>query len=216
VGHIRAENPTAEIRWATYDQIRASDELTGHLIILGGGEFAASAGPTSGSPVNWFISRLELPIVTRVPDGGDAEFDTEFVVTTNNDGEPAYHGPQEEVHRPRFLRADVEPGRPRITVDGVPQLEYDVALIARMANPLNLSARITICTGAFSRGTYGAVRAFTDANLRTRNERYIQARFSDISDFWIMFQVPVYGGRQTVTPDLARAFHRLRDSHPSA
>jgi transcriptional regulator with XRE-family HTH domain len=215
VGHIRAENPTAEIRWRTYDQIRTSDQLTGHLIILGGGEFTASAVPTTDNPVNWFIRRLDLPILTRVPDGGDEEFDTEFVVTTNSDGEPAYHGPQEEVYRPVFLRADVEPGRPRITVDGVPQLEYDVAVIARMANPLNLSARITICTGAFSRGTYGAVRAFTDANLRTRNERYIQARFSNVNDFWIMFQVPVFSGRQTVTPDFERAFLRLRDSHPN-
>jgi transcriptional regulator with XRE-family HTH domain len=216
VGHIRAENPTAEIRWTTYDQIRDSDELTGHLIILGGGEFKASAVPRSDNPVNWFIRRLDLPILTRIPEGGDEEFDTEFVVTTNDGGEPAYHGPREEVHRPLFLRADVEAGRPRITVDGVPQLEYDVALIARKANPLNLSARITICTGAFSRGTYGAVRALTDANLRARNERFIQARFSDVNDFWIMFQVPVYGGVQTVTPDLERAFHRLRDSHPNA
>jgi transcriptional regulator with XRE-family HTH domain len=216
VGHIRAENPTAEIRWRTYDEIHTSDELTGHLIILGGGEeFAASAVPASENPVNWFIRRLELPVLGRMPDGGDEEFDTEFVITTNNDGEPTYQGPREEVYRPIFLRADVEPGRPRITVDGIPQLEYDVALIARRTNPLNLSARITICTGVFSRGTYGAVRAFTDANLRTRNERYIQARFSDVNDFWIMFQVPVYGGQQTVTPDFERAFLRLRDSHPN-
>jgi hypothetical protein len=211
VGHIRAENPTAEVRWTTFDSIR-DDELTGHVVILGGDRFGLGAA-WPRNPFDYFVRRLELPILTRVPEDGDEEFDTEFVVTTDDDGKPAYLGPQEEVYRPRFLRAESEPpGRPRVTVDGVPQLEYDVALIARRANPLNLSARITICTGVFSRGTYGAVRTFTDANLRARNERLLDERFADVNDFWILFQVPVYGGVRTITPDLERPFHRLRNS----
>jgi transcriptional regulator with XRE-family HTH domain len=209
-GHIRAENPTAEVRWTTFDRIHGPDELTGHVVILGGGEFAATTAPRQENPVDWFIRRLELPVRTRIPEDGDEEFDTEFVVTTDDEGRPTYKGPREEVYRPIFLRSE-EPDRPRLLVEGAPQLEYDVALLARMPNPLNLSARITICTGAFSRGTYGAVRTLTDANLRSRNERLLDEHFADVHNFWILFQVPVFGS-ETITPDLERAFHRLRDS----
>jgi transcriptional regulator with XRE-family HTH domain len=213
VGHIRAENPTAEVRWTTLDRIYVRDELTGHVVILGGGEFAARSDPQQQeTPVNWFIRRLELPIRTRLPEGGDEEFDSEFVVTTDDEGRPVYRGPREEVYRPIFRLSETDPDHPRVLVEGAPQLEYDVALIARKANPLNLSASMTICTGAFSRGTYGAVRTLTDANLRARNERLLNEHFPDASDFWILLHVPVFGGEETITPDLERPFHRLRDS----
>jgi transcriptional regulator with XRE-family HTH domain len=214
VGHIRAENPTTELRWTTFDRIRDPDELTGHLVILGGGDIAFRPGidhAETVDPLRWFIRRLELPVMTRVPEGGDEEFDTEFVVTVDEEGEPAYQGPREEVYRPRFVREESKPERPPVLVDGAPQLEYDVALVARKTNPLNLSARITICSGAFSRGTYGSARTFTDAKLRARNERYIEGQFADANDFWMLFQVPVFGGR-TITPDLERPFHRLKSS----
>jgi len=208
VGHIRAENPTAEVRWTTFDSI-SDDQFTGHLVILG------NASPPTGE-INLFedfVQRLELPLLARLPEGADEEFDTEFVVNIDDDDEPTFAGSHEEVYRPRFLRADsASPDRPRVTIDDAPQLEYDVALIARKANPLNLSATITVCTGVFSRGTYGAVRTFTDANLRTRNERFLEEHFADINDFWILLQVPVYGGEKTITPDLERPVHRIRSS----
>jgi transcriptional regulator with XRE-family HTH domain len=213
VGHIRAENPTAEVRWTTFDRIRDKDELTGHVIILGGGDFhAARPSRLLGNPVRWFVRRLNLPIATRIPERGDEEFDMEFVVTTDEGEEPTSRGPREEVYRPVFLRDETRPDRPRVLVDGAPQLEYDVALLARKANPLNQSASMTICTGVFSRGTYGAVRTLTDAKLRARNERLLHDHFPNVNDFWILFYVPVFGGMETITPDLARTFHRLRDS----
>lgn len=214
VGHIRAENPTAEVRWRTFDQVRDPDELTGHLVVLGGADAPPDVGgggdnPDAAQLVQPLISRLELPVRTRNPPGGDEEFDVEFVVTVDEQDEPTYLGPRENVHRPRFRRDGADPARPLQLADGVPQLDYDVALIARKTNPLNLSARITLCVGGFSRGTFGAVRTFTDARLRARNERYVRDHVRDENDFWMLFHVPVVA-RRTITPDLERAFHRLR------
>jgi transcriptional regulator with XRE-family HTH domain len=216
VGHIRAENPTAEVRWRTFDQVRDPDELTGHLVILGGADAPPRVvGNTdtldAEGLVGPLLSRLELPVRTRIPDGGDEEFDVEFVVTVDEEDEPTYLGPRQEVFRPRFRRDRSDPARSLVLVDGFPQLDYDVALVARKTNPLNVSARITMCVGGFSRGTYGAARTFTDARLRTRNERYVLDHVRDDNDFWMLFHVPVVGGR-TITPDLERAFHRLRIS----
>ncbi len=213
VGHIRAENPSAEVRWKTYNRVRDSDDLTGHLVILGGSEYVAGTTSRPDDYLEWFIRRLDLPVSTRASANGDPEFGTEFVVATNDDGEPTYLGANEEMYQPGFLRQGVEPDSPRVFNDGVPTLEYDLALIARKANPLNVSARITICAGIFSRGTYGAVRAFTDANLRARNERYLEKHFSDINQFWMLLRVPVYSGVRTVTPDLERPYHRIRYSN---
>jgi hypothetical protein len=64
--------------------------------------------------------------------------------------------------------------------------------------------------GIFSRGTYGAVRAFTDATFRARNEQWL-ARELDPEDFWILFRVAVVADN-TITPDLSRPANRLRMS----
>jgi len=218
-GHIRAENPGSEVRFLTTDQLQP-DHLTGHLVVLGGGDTGMHSlgSPTAlASPLAWVVRRMDLPVSSRLPDGGDEEYDAEFVVAVDAEGEPAYGAEVQEVYRPTFLRDEGDPARPRLLVDGLPQLEYDVALLARQPNPMNLSATITICTGLFSRGTYGAVRAFTDANLRARNEQYLYERFRDpegrrgLRDFWMLIQVPVFQG-DTITPDLNRPFHRLRAS----
>ena len=63
----------------------------------------------------------------------------------------------------------------------------------------------------FSRGTYGAVRAFTDAAHRLPNEQQladISADFGTRQFEWLMFRVSVLFGR-TATPDLGRSFQRL-------
>ena len=212
VGHIRAENPRIEVRWLAYDEVTTSDQLTGHLVILGGGDAGLIASGVGENPVRWFVRRLELPVQMRLPQGGDDEFDTEFVIATDDDGTPGYDGVRQEVYRPRFLRDERREGRPRVLVDGSPQLEYDVALLARQPNPLNLAARITLCSGIFSRGTYGVVRALTDARFREQNEQYLEDAFGeDLESFWILLQVPVFGP-ETITPDLHRPFLRLRES----
>jgi transcriptional regulator with XRE-family HTH domain len=210
VGHIRAENPTADVRWLTYDRITAVDQLTGHLVVLGGGD--ASVFPAGNlSPVEFLMRSMEIPVHGRFPLEGEPEFDGEFVVNVDAHGTPNYDGEKEEVHRPRFLRDESMPGRPRLLVNGVPQLNADLALIVRKSNPLNLAAKVTILSGLFSRGTYGAVRAFTDEKFRTRNEQWLSNSL-DPDDFWLLVQVSVFAGENTITPDLGTPSQRLRMS----
>ena len=107
----------------TIDQV-GRDELSGHLILLGGAEGDWDAG--SSGQIGWFIRRLELPVHIRLPQGGDEEFDMEFVINTDEEGKPTYGGTKDEIYRPRFLLAESEPDRPRVVVDGIPRLEYEL------------------------------------------------------------------------------------------
>jgi len=218
-GHIRAENPTADVRILTADKVTRND-LTGEVVILGQADVLLRG--ELNSVMHFFARRLEIPVGTRLAEGGDREFDSEFFVTCDEDGEPAYYPAgrnpaQVEAYRPIFQREVWQEGRPRSTRDGYPLLEYDVALIARKENELNLAATVTFCSGIFSRGTFGAVRALTDRNLRTQNEEFLVREFG-LKDFWLLTRVPVFpadSGAETVTPDLARPYNRLRSSAPS-
>ncbi len=211
-GHIRAENPSGDVRFLTANQVTHND-LTGHVVILGqGGTFEGGGSQT----LDYMVRRQEWPWAARIADGGDSEYDSELVVTLDAKGEPTFvptgAEPQaEEVHRPVFLLEDDAP-RTRKRVNGWPQLEYDVAVLARTRNALNRTATVSVCSGLFSRGTYGAVRALTDSHLRTINEHWLYEHV-DPEDFWMIIQVPVFptvDGAETVTPDLGRPFHRLR------
>jgi len=216
VGHIRAENPTADVRWLTYDRVTSADQLTGHLVVLGQGDAVLSPLPTGDTRmVRALQDELDFPIFSRWPPEGDDEFDGEFVVTLDIDGQPT-DDPEKivkeksEVYRPRFLRDEAAENRPRLLVRGVPQLTADVAYIVRARNPFNPGAKLTMFAGIFSRGTYGAVRAFTDATFRARNEQWLSNTL-DPEDFWVLFQVDVVIDN-TITPDLSRASRRLRMS----
>jgi transcriptional regulator with XRE-family HTH domain len=208
VGHVRAENPTSDVRWLTYDRINHPDQVTGHLVVLGGGDAAPLLLPSGNADVVKDLrDAMQIPVDTRF-DEDDDEFGGQFVVAVNEDGEPVYGGVNEEIYRPRFLRDESLPDRPRVLARQVPQLASDVALIVRRPNPLNPAAKITILSGVFSRGTYGAVRTFTDVRFRSRNEQWL-SKAIDPEDFWVLVQVPVFAG-ETVTPDLGRASQRLR------
>lgn len=214
VGHIRAENPTADVRWLTYDRIATADQLTGHLVVLGLGDADISPVPLGTTDaVRDLLRVIRLPFSSRWPDHSDPEFDGQFVVTVDANG-VATSDPDEvvseEAYRPRFLRDESDPERPRIRVRGAPQLLADVALIVRTRSPLNPATTVTICGGIFSRGTYGAVRAFTDAKFRARNEKWLDEAV-DPGDFWLIHQVSVFSDK-TITPDLSRAANRLRMS----
>ena len=217
-GHIRAENPTADVRCLTADKA-GRDDLTGFVVVLGQGDTLRLDAPRE-SVLGYLIRRLELPWGTRVREGGDNEFDSEFVVTTDADGTPTYCRAGQppvrtEVIRPVFLRDETQPGRPRSLVHGYPQLEYDVAVLARRQNELHLGSTVTIISGIFSRGTYGAVRALTDPVFRVGNEQYL-AEHLPLDNFWMFFHVPIYsgatGGLETIPPDLTRPFNRIRAS----
>jgi transcriptional regulator with XRE-family HTH domain len=193
VGHIRAENPRLDVRWTTFDEITSVDQLTGHLVILGGGD--------PGSRVEGLVASLHrrLELSGREVPGGDPEFDFEFVVSVDAKGNPRFKGSAETVLRPEFLQDEVDGSK--LLRDGLPVLESDVALLVRKTNPLNPNAKVTLCSGLFSRGTYGAVRALTDERFRGRNETYLREQ-QDPDDFWMLVRVLVAEDR-TVTPDLA-------------
>jgi hypothetical protein len=87
-------------------------------------------------------------------------------------------------------------------------LHEDVALFARAVNPWNNEMTITLCSGMYGRGTYGAIRALTDYRIRERNNRYIASRFADCEAYCIVTRVPVVHGG-TLTPDWTTGNHRL-------
>jgi hypothetical protein len=76
----------------------------------------------------------------------------------------------------------------------------DVALFARAVSPFNRKRTVTICSGMYGRGTYGAVRALTDARFRDRNAEYLDSRFAGSEAFCILTRVRVVNGA-TLTPD---------------
>lgn len=84
----------------------------------------------------------------------------------------------------------------------------DVGLLARMPNPFDPVRTLTICSGVFTRGVYGAVRCMTDGEFYAQNEDYVAARFSDVESFAIVMRVAVID-HATATPDLASSGNRL-------
>jgi hypothetical protein len=89
-------------------------------------------------------------------------------------------------------------------------LVEDVALFYRAPNPWNGTRTVTICTGSYPRGTYGAVRALTDARFRDRNERYLRTRFTGRPAFWVISRVSVILG-EVVTPDWTNSEYLLHE-----
>ena len=170
-GHIRAENPTATVHFRTPLGVEP-DDLTGHLILLGGVVWNEITGRLSQ------MARLPIRQV-EVPDLDSGEI---FVV--EDKGEEREFWPQ---------WTDME-GDKRV-------LAEDVGLLARVPNPLNGSRTLTICNGIHSRGVYGAVRLLTDAALRENNERYIATAFGDAGSFALLMSVQVIKNK-AMTPDL--------------
>src|SRR6185437_1360738 len=101
-------------------------------------------------------------------------------------------------------RLDAAPSRrfrPLLTKSGDRKvLREDVALFARAVNPFNRLRTVTICNGMYAGGTFGAVRALTDARFRDRNTRYAKDRFGQCETFCILTRVHIERGAP-LTPD---------------
>jgi transcriptional regulator with XRE-family HTH domain len=179
-GHIRAENPTALVQFRTPLEVE-SDDLTGHLILLGGVVWNEITGRLS--------KMAKLPIrQIAVPELDSGEI---FVV----DGV----GTRQEFW-PDWI--DTDEGK---------VLVKDVGLFVRVPNPLNANRTLTICNGIHSRGVYGAVRALTDAQLRDGNEGYIARAFGDSGSFAILMSVQVIKKTMTPdfnSPDVVLYKHK--------
>lgn len=148
----------------------APDYYTTHLVTLGGIDWNTV---TSSA-----LRRLELP-VRQI-----ADWDTEG---------GQYFEVEESGSTTKHKAVLEESGNQRI-------LREDVALFARAVNPYNRRRTITICNGMYGRGTYGAVRALTDARFRDRNSEYLRLRFGDSDSYCILTRVPIVNGA-TLTPD---------------
>lgn len=148
----------------------APDDYTSHLTTLGGIDWNQVTSST--------LQKLQLP-VRQV-----ADWDTEGgqYFEANEGGAAAQH-------RPVLERSDA----------GV-ILREDVALFARAVSPFNRKRTVTICNGMYGRGTYGVVRALTDARFLDRNGDYLKNRFGNSSSYCILTRVPIINGA-TLTPD---------------
>jgi hypothetical protein len=181
-GHVRAVNSAiADVSIKTADAL-AEDDYTAHLVLLGGVDW---------NPVTRDITRrLKLPVRQGSrPD--DALYDGHFDV---GDGE----------ERRRFAPVLDRDGS-RVT------LREDVAYFFRGLNPYNIRRTITMCNGTFGRGTYGAVRALTDARFRDRNEEYLSERFRDRQAFGVLHRVVIGVQGEALTPDWTIEENRLHE-----
>ena len=155
-----------------------SDDYTTHLVLLGGIDWNYATESV--------FSRLSLPVEQiadwKTPDGQFFEVD--------DDGASR-----------RF--------RPLLTQSGGRKvLREDVALFARAVNPFNRLRTVTICNGMYAGGTFGAVRALTDARFRDRNTRYARDRFGQCEAFCILTKVRIERGAP-LTPDWTLPENRL-------
>jgi hypothetical protein len=169
-GHLRAVNPTSQVEFQAADELRRVD-YAAHLVALGGVDWNQATSSV--------LDHLKLPVkqVTNwdQPDGA-------YFEVPGEDGQPVIHRPWlDEVGGRKILREDV-------------------ALFARAVNPFNRKRYVMICSGMYGRGTYGAVRALTDADFRDRNAEFVRETYGDSDAFCILSRVTVENGK-ALTPD---------------
>lgn len=170
-GHLRAANPANQVNLRIAGKL-TSDDYTSHLVSLGGVDWNTITSTA--------LERLPLPVQQIAHWGipGEQYFQVE------ENGIVTKHKPdlEEAVGHPKGI------------------LHEDVALFARAVSPFNSERTITICNGMYGRGTYGAVRALTDARFRDRNADYLRSRFGASETYCVLTRVPIVYG-VTLTPD---------------
>jgi transcriptional regulator with XRE-family HTH domain len=172
-GHLRAANPANQVHRRIAGKL-VSDDYSSHLVSLGG--------------VDWntitTTALQQLPLPVRQVANWDTPGEQYFEVDDN--GTSARHQPvveKADAHRPKGI------------------LRSDVALFARAVSPFNRKRTVTICSGMYGRGTYGVVRALTDASFRDRNAEYLRTRFGSSDAYCILSRVPISVDGATLTPD---------------
>jgi transcriptional regulator with XRE-family HTH domain len=181
-GHLRAANPANQVNLRIAGQLTA-DDYTSHLVSLGGVDWNTMTRSA--------LNRLSLPV--RQVAHWDTEDGQYFEVTEN--GKTAKHPP----------KVEKASGQPK----GI--LIEDVALFARAVSPFNRKRTVTICSGMYGRGTYGVVRALTDARFRDRNADYLRSRFGSSDTYCILSRVPIVDGATTLTPDWTTGEYTLSE-----
>jgi len=204
-GHLRAQNPSLEEFAHKLPEEAAPDDLTGHLIVLGGIVWNDVAHQLQPLLRDIPIQQVEVPDllngeVFRLPDG--QEFRPQWT-----DYERVLSKPPTKDQITAEQTDDVwRDGRRRALVE-------DVAFLARVPNPLNHARTLTVCSGVYSRGVLGAVRALTDVAVRDRNEAYLASRFPS-GAFAILMRVPLVHGN-AMSPYLEIPHNRLYEWSPN-
>jgi hypothetical protein len=172
-GHLRAANPTTQVNLRLAHELQRDDYTGAHMIALGGVDWNQATSRV--------LERLQLP-VKQVSRLDEDEPGAAYFEVIGADGRPV-------IHRPRLDESD-----------GRSILREDVALFARAPSPFNRKRYVMICNGMFGSGTYGAVRALTDALFRDRNAEYLRGTFGDSDAFCILSRVTIENGN-ALTPD---------------
>lgn len=156
------------------------DDYTSHLVLLGGVDWNDLTSDV--------FEALDLPVT---PVGREEESDIGgFQVDLDG---------QRKVFAPS-VRA----------VGGRQLLVEDVAHFYRGPNPYNKKRTVTIFNGMYGRGTYGAVRALTDARFRDRNEQHLMDRLAEHNAVSVVTRVRILNG-QAATPDWTDPGVRLHE-----
>ena len=172
-GHLRAANPTTQVNLRLTHELQPDDYTGAHMVALGGVDWNQATSRV--------LERLQLP-VKQVSRLDEDEPGAAYFEVIGEDGRPV-------IHRPRLDEWD-----------GRAILREDVALFARAPSPFNRKRYVTICNGMFGSGTFGAVRALTDALFRDRNAEYLRGTFGDSDAFCILSRVTMENGK-ALTPD---------------
>jgi hypothetical protein len=185
-GHLRAENPTLDVRYRLASEAVSSEDLFSHVVLLGG--------------IGWNrVTRHIQSAISQVPI-------TQQAVDDLKDGDifqVEFPGaPEPKLFYPAYENLG----------DGK-ELKADVAYLARLSNPFRANRTLTICNGIFSHGVLGAVRCLTDSRVREENEKYLAERFPD-GEFAMLLRVRVADNR-IAPPDLQDPDVRLYEWNPN-
>jgi transcriptional regulator with XRE-family HTH domain len=183
-GHIRALNPLVHVLHRLPSTVRAA-ELSNHLVLLGGIGWNKFTGRILSEIDRLPIKQLEHP---------DLATGEVFKVEKAE-------GREEKIYFPTTEE-----------IDGVEELIWDVALLARLPNPFNSGRTLTVCNGVHSRGVVGAVLTVTDETVRPASEKYLADRFPS-GTFAMLIRVPVVSG-EALAPDLQNPDTRLFEWQP--
>lgn len=176
-GHIRAENAPTYGVFFKLASQVRADDLSGHVVLLGG-----IAWNDITKRLSNYLTQLPVrQIVDEKVKTGEV-----FSVGTGT-GERRFY--------PVWAPGDET------------ELTEDVAFLARIPNPFNVSRTLTICNGIHSRGVLGAVRALTDARVRESNADYLAQRFPG-GEFALLLRVPVVQG-EAISPVIQNDHTRL-------
>lgn len=191
--HLKRVNPDVEVRRRLAaepeDPASADDLMDGHVVVLGGG----SVNPHA----ELYSEIAALPLAVMEDSVTDAAFAKEWrsrrllVAPEYMEQNPKAEREERDgaswvVVRPTF--GGTFPGRTRTGSETrAPNLETDVAVIARRPSDRLEGATVTLCFGLFARGTTAAALAFVDDRCRESNEAHLSAlRSGSSSGFWIV------------------------------